>query len=379
MHKMARKLSSFKVYYCFRKQWHPNLLEQILEMSRNCGFCTTGDGAFTCPRCNKDYCGLKCYQSINHQRCSEDFYKECVKAELVGDNLSDESKARMHQILQRMANSGEESDSDIDSDDDDDDIDLAERLKGIDLEDTETVWNLLSSQERREFNQLLEKGDVTNLLPEYTPWWINRYECPKIQELDAPRNEDYKKSCPAIWENIPKFHEIFSGKPSQFIQYGVLNLVYAFAYAVRFHYGDYSNCSLEFVHIVQSLANSLKGVNYDLADTAVEAAASAVNLNPHLAVSLEFSRSVKKDVYQIVKGPCEDDNQYYLLACLSELREQYKSAIKLVKSGNSRNQKPSRFAQKLPDLDPKLLKVQLKKIEFYLSWAAENKTAFSDM
>ncbi len=29
--------------------------------------------------------------------------------------------------------------------------------------------------------------------------------------------------------------------------------------------------------------------------------------------SSEFSRSVKKDVYQIVKGPCEDDNQYYLL------------------------------------------------------------------
>ena len=48
----------------------------------------------------------------------------------MGDNLSDDSKARMHQILQRMANSGEESDSDIDSDDDDDDIDLAERLKG---------------------------------------------------------------------------------------------------------------------------------------------------------------------------------------------------------------------------------------------------------
>ena len=53
--------------------------------------------------------------------------------------------------------------------------------------------------------------------------------------------------------------------------------------------------------------------------------------------------------------------------------------MKLVKFGNSRNQKPSRFAEKLPDLDPKLLKVQLKKIEFYLSWAAENKTAFSDM
>ena len=53
--------------------------------------------------------------------------------------------------------------------------------------------------------------------------------------------------------------------------------------------------------------------------------------------------------------------------------------MKLVKSGNPRNQKPSRFAEKLPDLDPKLLKVQLKKIEFYLSWAAENTTAFADL
>jgi hypothetical protein len=51
-----------------------------------------------------------------------------------------------------------------------------------------------------------------------------------------------------------------------------------------------------------------------LADTAVEAAASEVNQHPELAVSLEFSRSVKKDVYQIVRGPCEEDTTYYLLA-----------------------------------------------------------------
>jgi hypothetical protein len=241
------------------------------------------------------------------------------------------------------------------------------------------VWDLLSGSEKKEFNQLLEQGDITAILPSYTPWWTHRFESPKIQEVDALPNQEYKNSCPKIWENIPKFHEIFGGKPSEFIQYSVLNLVYAYAYAVRFHYGDYSTSCLEFVHIVQSLANSLKGVNYDLADTAVEAAASAVNLNPHLAVSLEFSRSVKKDVYQIVKGPCEDDNHYYLLACLSDLREQLKSANQLIKSTKPRAQKPSRFAEAAPDLDPKLVKVHLKKVEFYMAWAKEYTTVYQEM
>ena len=56
------------------------------------------------------------------------------------------------------------------------------------------------------------------------------------------------------------------------------------------------------------------GQNFDLADTALEAAASQVNQQPQLAVSLDFSRSVKKDVYQLVQGPCEEDSTFYLLA-----------------------------------------------------------------
>lgn len=39
---------------------------------------------------------------MEHRACSENFYKECVQAELVGDNLGPESKAKMQQILQRM-------------------------------------------------------------------------------------------------------------------------------------------------------------------------------------------------------------------------------------------------------------------------------------
>ncbi len=46
----------------------------------------------------------------------------------------------------------------------------------------------------------------------------------------------------------------------------------------------------------------------------MEAAASEVNQHPELAVSVDFARSVKKDVHQIVEGPCPEDPTYYILA-----------------------------------------------------------------
>jgi len=355
-------------------------------MSRSCEFCSAGEGSYTCPRCNKDYCGLKCYQSVNHQRCSEDFYQECVKAEMVGDNLSDESKSKMQQVLRRMAASNEQEyqdDEDEDSDDDEDEdaTALAERLAGIDLDDADKVWEKLTPSERRDFDQLLSKGDVASLLPQFTPWWKLKVPIQKIQELDAPKDEEFKNHCPEIWENIPKLSELFGSKePSPLLKFSVLNLLYSYAYGVRFLYGDHED-SLEFIDIVESLvgtSGSLAGVNYDLADTAVEAAASAVNLHTHLAVSLDFSRSVKQDVYDLIKGPSPEDPQYYLLASLSDLREQFINAIKLVKK-KVEPKKPSRFAQKMPELDPKVLKTHLKKIEFYISWASEYFYVFNEM
>ena len=50
-----------------------------------------------------------------------------------------------------------------------------------------------------------------------------------------------------------------------------------------------------------------------------------------------------------------------------------------IKSAKPRSQKPSRFAEKMPDLDPKLLKVEIKKIEFYLAWAAEYMSVYDEM
>ena len=48
------------------------------------------------------------------------------------------------------------------------------------------------------------------------------------------------------------------------------------------------------------------------------------------------------------------------------------SSIPMQPSTQTPPKKPSRFAERPPDLDPKTLKVHLKKIEFYLAWAKEN-------
>jgi len=352
-------------------------------MSRACAFCSVGEGGYTCPRCHLDYCGLQCYQAASHADCSEQFYKDCVKAELVGDNLSGEAREKMQKILARM-NQEEDSEEEVlvDSDDDEEEVNLEQRLQGVDLNDPEKIWDALSASEKREFNELLEKGDVSSILPDYTPWWNYRIDTPCIQELDAPADESFKERCPKVWEEIPSFKQIFPGKPSDSIKYGVLNLLYGYAYAVRLMYGDYGGSCLEFVSIVEALSGefgSLAGVNFDLADTAVEAAASAVNINSHLAVSLEFSRSVKKDVYQIVKGPSPDQQQYYLLASLSDLRQLYLQTVKEAKKPRQEAKRPSRFDEKPPDVDLKKLKAHLKKIEFYLAWSKEHCAEYAEL
>ena len=62
-----------------------------------------------------------------------------------------------------------------DSDDDDDSIpDLHERLRGINLDDADSVWENLTPAERQEFEELLQSGDVSQLVAPWEPWWLYR-------------------------------------------------------------------------------------------------------------------------------------------------------------------------------------------------------------
>jgi len=295
----------------------------------------------------------------------------------------------MMDILKRMNNEDENDCDSDDSDDEDDSVDLAERLKGIDLDNADEVWDKLSKEEKKQFDELIKSGDLASILPEYTPWWNVKVEVPKIRDLSDPEDESYKERCPEIEQNIPNFNTMCS-KPSAYLKFGLLNVIYGYAYAVKYFSGDYKDEFLEFVEIVQLLSKNLSGQNFELADTAVEAAASEVNNHQFLAISLQFSREVKKDVVEIVKGPTGNDD-YYLLAALSDLKSQFERAAKQLKkmgkdsAEDSRNSLSDnlpvwlRTTQRKPDLNLILVKKNIKKIEFYLSWTKQFHREFTDL
>lgn len=58
------------------------------------------------------------------------------------------------------------------SDSDDEEFtNLNDRLNGIDLDNSEQVWDLLTDTEKAEFEHLVKSGDITKILPQFVPWW----------------------------------------------------------------------------------------------------------------------------------------------------------------------------------------------------------------
>jgi hypothetical protein len=63
-----------------------------------------------------------------------------------------------------------------DSDDDDGIEDLHERLRNVNLDDADSVWELLTAAEKQEFEELLQSGDASQLVGPWEPWWLYRLD-----------------------------------------------------------------------------------------------------------------------------------------------------------------------------------------------------------
>jgi len=280
-----------------------------------------------------------------------------------------------------MNNPEEEDDDDEeDSDDEEEPEELAERLEGLDLDNADEIWDKLTNDERREFEELLKSGDVTGIIPEYVPWWKFRKEEKKIEEIDAESSDDkFKENCPAVIKDIPNLTSITKIPPSPHVKCCLLNVLYAYAYAVRFFAGDYHDVPCQFVEVVGLLSGNLsKGENYDISDTALESAASEVGNHAFLAVSLDFARSVKKDVFDITQGPSMGEHSFYILSALSDLKEQLISAKQALKIGQKKKLEINvgsnlpiwkRNPERKPNLTLEDTKKHSRKVDYYLSWA----------
>ena len=103
-------------------------------------------------------------------------------------------------------------------------------------------------------------------------------------------------------------------------------------------------------------------------------------------------RNVKKDVYELVKGPTGEDN-FYILSALSDMKTVFEATVKDLKKGSKKNKNieaiktaeeedlPVWLSEKhqKPDLELGRVRKHLKKIEFYLSWTQDFYGVFKEL
>lgn len=337
-----------------------------MNQPKQCGFCPNSKkDYYTCPKCNAPYCSLKCYRSPVHLQCTETFYKQCVQDEMRLLSKSQEAKRKTVEALKNNLNE-EELDSD-------DETDLSDRLAGVDLEDSGAIWNSLTPNERSEFRSLVESGEISKFVPEFKPWWDYRFRpAKKVQPLEESQQEVEKFTeqmtarIPQVMEKIPNLGQLLGpagvSNLSPTVKYGVLNVVYAYAFTHRLYRGsiteDDENLN-EFPTVLLTVCgalNSPRPQNFDSAELALQAGVTAVVEHGHLlSTSDEDAKAVRKDVLKIVRGPgigLGSSDNLYLISALSHLRRTLKKSVKT----GAKNQ----------------IKLAIKKLEFYLSWISVN-------
>ncbi|KAF9028053.1 hypothetical protein BDZ89DRAFT_1066404 [Hymenopellis radicata] len=125
---------------------------------------------YTCPSCNAPYCSLECFRSPTHGECSEGFYRKEITTE--GGTAKAEERVKMMEMLKRLEEAPDNND------DDESESDAEDRFAGVDLDDTDALWERLTPEERARF--LASPFSVLS----FTPWWESETK-PPLPEIPA--------------------------------------------------------------------------------------------------------------------------------------------------------------------------------------------------
>ncbi|XP_045770610.1 zinc finger HIT domain-containing protein 2 [Maniola jurtina] len=358
------------------------------KANRLCGLCNENPSKYCCPRCEVFYCSLNCYKSEKHSECSENFYRECVNEELASYQVDDESKNKMIDILKKMHKENIEDEKlledsenvpenieEIDSDDGSD-IDLHTRIKDLDLDDPNALWNALTEDERNEFEAMLSGGDVGTIIPQWEPWWCYRKEKKILEEIKEGNEEnEHLKLCPDI-KTVPKFSSLTSMKPSEAIRYNMANVLASYAFIARYFNGEIE--PLEAASYLLDISTNLSSnANFDDADLAVESVVQRCLQSEYIQTDTASLDVMKNDVYLILQGPSDDNNLHYSKAAFSQFIQIFsETKSKCNKSKTKTDKKKGDFSKKfpehtkghLPELDVSKIRKVIKKLEYYLSF-----------
>uniref|UniRef100_A0A1B0FNQ9 HIT-type domain-containing protein n=1 Tax=Glossina morsitans morsitans TaxID=37546 RepID=A0A1B0FNQ9_GLOMM len=368
--------------------------------TENCQICFKAQFKYTCPRCNIIYCSVACYKAEQHLKCSEEFYKQCIQDELTSTpaNKSKEDIRKIYDILRRIqeADAGFqphdfENDELIDSDDDelsplndqgldendneDDELDLAERLKDVDINDADTVWECLTSREREEFKNMLKTGDIMKLVPAYVPWWLRKPTTSKIVEIGKESDDD--SSLPPIMNNIPKFSAICQKDPSPCLHYNLWNILSAYTCMIRFFGGEHLMNPHEACVYLVNLSLCLKfGTNFEDVEDAIISVEMEALTTGNGAIQLMPAGSGKNPFVEDREQLQADAraimaSHRFKLAAISDILTTFsltKKILKHPKKQDTEFQKAFALTGGLEVLTRQKVQCLIKKFEFYISY-----------
>ncbi|EDV91115.1 zinc finger HIT domain-containing protein 2 [Drosophila grimshawi] len=370
------------------------------ETAENCHFCKVAPFKYTCPKCNAIYCSVACYKSKEHLKCSEQFFKSCIQDELASATKttleSQQDMRKIYDILKRMRETEagfkpEDFDADgldnpLDSDDDaleesgqeegeegDADqqsfteepaevVDIAARLKGIDINDADEVWNRLTPEEQQEFQQLITSGNIMQLMPDYKPWWTRKSS--KIVVLSEAKKDDM----PEIHKNIPQFKDLCKRTPSSCVHYNLWNMLSAYACVARYFNGEQRTNPSEAVAQLVNLSATLKyNTNYEDAEDAVisvEMEACTTHGNTPNNLFVESRELLLEDVRQLMAS------RQHKLAALSDILHLLQLSKKQTHLEEAKFQKLFALRLGSVELNRHKLGKLIKKLEFMLAYVA---------
>lgn len=207
-----------------------------------------------------------------------------------------------------------ETHSDLDSDDEEgatkviECSDLAERLQNVDLNDANAVWQKLTTEEQKDFEKLVQTGDISTIVPDYKPWWV--VEVPLLIQDVTEQNgghqivaHEKQLQLPDLIDNIRRFGELSTKSPDPCVRHNLVNILAAYTFAARFFNGDHQSYPHESAHCLVSICANIKANwNYESDAAALESVAMEAR-NEGLRFDDQDVQTMRSDVDKLLHPP----------------------------------------------------------------------------
>ena len=287
--------------------------------------------------------------------------------------------------------------------------DLADRLSGLDIDSLseEAMWELLNSQEKERFVDLMKGKGLEQLVPLWRPWWevhekgrgsmvevlgevenvngqiAGASSCDTTKEgLDHIRDntaleqvligiENKKKgqtntdehaisTVPPISAKIQKLSSL-SSNPSPLVCYGLVNALFGYTFTLTLFNGDVDSLNHEVCDAILDVSDALNSNKvFESLQQALESGEAATLAGGYFDKEDPYAKDrAVGAVAHIMTGRSRQDAMGYCLAALSQLRTALSKAKATLPKGEVEEKRRKYF-------------LAGKKCEFYQAWVSDN-------